>query len=141
VNKAPTRAMAEMVHFIEPVIPSLRRYARTFVREPGAADDLVQDTLERAISRWHQRRSDSDARAWLFIGMVGIENQRLALSDLSESCRVRSMMARMIERESASRTHHHLPLIHPRTLTSRCAYGRGSYDRVISHRDCQGSGN
>jgi RNA polymerase sigma factor (sigma-70 family) len=58
--------MADMVHLIEPVLPSLRRYARTFVRDASAADDLVQDTLERAISRWHQRRSDGDARAWLF---------------------------------------------------------------------------
>jgi RNA polymerase sigma factor (sigma-70 family) len=58
--------MADMAHLIEPVIPSLRRYARTFVREPAAADDLVQDTLERAISRWHLRRSDADARTWLF---------------------------------------------------------------------------
>ena len=58
--------MADMAHLIEPVIPSLRRYARTFVRDPGAADDLVQDTLERAIGRWHQRRSDSDTRTWLF---------------------------------------------------------------------------
>lgn len=58
--------MPDMAQFIAPVIPSLRRYARTFVRDPGAADDLVQDTLERAISRWHQRRSDADTRTWLF---------------------------------------------------------------------------
>src|ERR1700749_661256 len=58
--------MADMAHLIEPVIPALRRYARTFVRDVGAADDLVQDTLERAISRWHQRRSVGDARTWLF---------------------------------------------------------------------------
>ena len=58
--------MADMVHLIEPVLPSLRRYARTFVRDASAADDLVQDTLERAISRWHQRRSDGDTRTWLF---------------------------------------------------------------------------
>jgi RNA polymerase sigma factor (sigma-70 family) len=57
--------MADMAHLIEPVIPALRRYARTFVRNAAAADDLVQDTLERAISRWHQR-SDGDARTWLF---------------------------------------------------------------------------
>jgi DNA-directed RNA polymerase specialized sigma24 family protein len=49
--------MADMAHLIEPVIPALRRYARTFVRDAADADDLVQDTLERAISRWHQRRS------------------------------------------------------------------------------------
>jgi RNA polymerase sigma factor (sigma-70 family) len=58
--------MTDMAHLIEPVIPSLRRYARTFVRDAGAADDLVQDTLERAVSRWHQRRSDGDTRTWLF---------------------------------------------------------------------------
>src|SRR5258706_3779894 len=58
--------MADMAHLIEPVIPALRRYARTFVRDAADADDLVQDTLERAISRWHQRRSDRDTRTWLF---------------------------------------------------------------------------
>jgi RNA polymerase sigma-70 factor (ECF subfamily) len=58
--------MVDMTHLIEPVIPSLRRYAQTFVRDAAAADDLVQDTLVRAISRWHQRRSDSDTRSWLF---------------------------------------------------------------------------
>src|SRR6202166_5342891 len=58
--------MADMAHLIEPVIPALRRYARPFVRDAADADDLVQDTLERAISRWHQRRSDGDARTWLF---------------------------------------------------------------------------
>jgi RNA polymerase sigma factor (sigma-70 family) len=59
-------AMADMAHLIEPVIPALRRYARTFVRGAADADDLVQDTLERAISRWHQRRSDGETRTWLF---------------------------------------------------------------------------
>src|ERR1700750_379036 len=58
--------MADMAHLIEPVIPALRRYARTFVRDAADADDLVQDTLERAVSRWHQRRSDGDTRTWLF---------------------------------------------------------------------------
>jgi Sigma-70 region 2 len=40
--------MADIAHLIEPVIPALRRYARTFVRDTGTADDLVQDALERA---------------------------------------------------------------------------------------------
>src|ERR1700716_4503621 len=58
--------MADIAHLIEPVIPALRRYARTFVRDAADADDLVQDALERAISRWHQRLSDGDTRSWLF---------------------------------------------------------------------------
>ena len=61
----PERAMNDMLHQVEPLIPALRRYARALVRNRAAADDLVQDCLERAVSRWHQRR-DADARAWLF---------------------------------------------------------------------------
>ena len=57
--------MNDMLHQVEPLIPALRRYARALLRNRAAADDLVQDCLERAVSRWHQRR-DADARAWLF---------------------------------------------------------------------------
>ncbi len=51
---------------VEQQIPALRRYAYALTREHEAADDLVQDCLERALSRWHLRRPDGDVRAWLF---------------------------------------------------------------------------
>lgn len=51
---------------IEPQIPGLRRYAYALTRNHAAADDLVQDTLERALSRWLLRHRDGDLRAWLF---------------------------------------------------------------------------
>jgi RNA polymerase sigma factor (sigma-70 family) len=57
--------MNDMLRLIEPMIPALRRYARALVRDHAAADDLVQDCLERAVSRWDQRR-EGDARPWLF---------------------------------------------------------------------------
>ncbi|MDO8786767.1 MAG: RNA polymerase sigma factor [Sulfuritalea sp.] len=47
-------------------IPRLRRYARAMLGDRATADDLVQDTLERAWSRLHQWRAGSDMRAWLF---------------------------------------------------------------------------
>lgn len=47
-------------------LPRLRRYARALVSERAAADDLVQDTLERAWSRVAQWRPGGDLRAWLF---------------------------------------------------------------------------
>ena len=53
-------------------LPRLRRYARALLRDPGAADDLVQDCLERALSRLHQFRSGTNMRAWLFTIMHGI---------------------------------------------------------------------
>ncbi|MDQ7246890.1 RNA polymerase sigma factor [Dongia sedimenti] len=51
---------------VGPLIPPLRRYARALLRDRAAADDLVQDCLERALSRWHQRRAEGSTRTWLF---------------------------------------------------------------------------
>jgi RNA polymerase sigma-70 factor (ECF subfamily) len=53
-------------------IPRLRRYARALTGDRAAADDLVQDTLERALSRFHLWRRGSDLRAWLFTIMHNI---------------------------------------------------------------------
>ncbi|MCX7892034.1 MAG: RNA polymerase sigma factor [Burkholderiales bacterium] len=47
-------------------IPRLRRYARALVGDRHRADDLVQDTLERALTKLHLWRPGSDMRAWLF---------------------------------------------------------------------------
>ena len=47
-------------------LPRLRRYARALAGQRDEADDLVQDTLERAWSRLHLWRGVSDMRAWLF---------------------------------------------------------------------------
>jgi RNA polymerase sigma factor (sigma-70 family) len=47
-------------------IPGLRRYARALTGNAWAADDLVQDTLERACSKWRLWTVGSDLRAWLF---------------------------------------------------------------------------
>ena len=48
------------------LVPALRRYARALLRDAWAADDLVQDTLERAWHRQAQFTADSDLRAWTF---------------------------------------------------------------------------
>lgn len=48
-----------------PHIPALRRHAQRLTRSPEAADDLVQDTLVRAFSRWHQFDPTTNCRAWL----------------------------------------------------------------------------
>lgn len=47
-------------------IPRLRRYARALIRDPDAADDLVQDSLERALLRLDNWRSGDSPRRWLF---------------------------------------------------------------------------
>ena len=47
-------------------IPSLRRYARGLVSDATRADDLVQDTLERAWSRFALWQKRGEVRAWMF---------------------------------------------------------------------------
>jgi RNA polymerase sigma-70 factor, ECF subfamily len=51
---------------IEEHIPRLRRYARALTSNREAADDLVQDALERAWKKQHLWQADTDLRAWLF---------------------------------------------------------------------------
>mgnify|MGYP001603104259 FL=1 len=53
-------------------VPRLRRYARALINNRELADDLVQDTLERALRNAGQFRPDSDLRAWLFTIMHNV---------------------------------------------------------------------
>ena len=47
-------------------LPRLRRYARALTGDRSRADDLVQDTLERALAKLDLWQPGSDLRAWLF---------------------------------------------------------------------------
>ncbi len=60
------------------LIPRLRRYARALTaRDATQADDLVQDTLERAWMRLHLWRRGTDLRAWLFSIMHNVHVNQL----------------------------------------------------------------
>jgi len=47
-------------------IPHLRRFARTLAADQDAADDLVQDCLERALRKRRQWARRGSLRSWLF---------------------------------------------------------------------------
>ncbi len=51
---------------VEACIPALRRYAQALLRSPQEADDLVHDTLARALGKLHTPRDDAEIRPWLF---------------------------------------------------------------------------
>jgi RNA polymerase sigma-70 factor (ECF subfamily) len=65
-------------------VPHLRRYARALIRNRELADDLVQDTLERALRYAGLFAIGTDLRAWLFTIMhnvfVGQVRKRSALA-------------------------------------------------------------
>lgn len=59
-------------HPFEEHLPRLRRYALALMRERMRADDLVQDTLERALRKFSLFRRSTDLRAWLFTIMHNV---------------------------------------------------------------------
>jgi RNA polymerase sigma-70 factor (ECF subfamily) len=61
VNPAPAAFRQQLIGHI----PRLRRYARTLVFERHRADDLVQATLERGLTHWHQYDQRRDMGVWL----------------------------------------------------------------------------
>ncbi|HEX2889196.1 sigma-70 family RNA polymerase sigma factor [Vineibacter terrae] len=91
-------------------LPALRRYARALTGDVTAADDLVQDCVERALSRAHLWRRPGNLRAWLFTIMhnLNANNRRraaarprlAAIQDVPEP----SWPAGQVERLTASQT-------------------------------------
>lgn len=65
---------------LEPLIPALRRFARALSRDAETADDLVQDTLVRALRAEHLFHG-GDLRTWLFTILLNLDrNRRRGLS-------------------------------------------------------------
>jgi len=60
---------------LEESIPALRRYAWALLRHGSDADDLVQDTLVRALDRLDSRRG-GEMRPWLFAIMHNLQASR-----------------------------------------------------------------
>jgi RNA polymerase sigma-70 factor, ECF subfamily len=51
---------------VEQLIPYLRRYARFLAKDADVADDLVQESLERAFARFDTFTPGTNLKAWLF---------------------------------------------------------------------------
>jgi RNA polymerase sigma-70 factor, ECF subfamily len=70
--------VSEIENLMAEQIPRLRRYARALLGDPVRADDLVQETLLRALSRQHLWRPGTDMRAWMFtiLHNLNVNNQR-----------------------------------------------------------------
>jgi RNA polymerase sigma-70 factor (ECF subfamily) len=61
---------------IQAAIPALRRYARALTRDAETADDLVQDTLVRAMRSEHLFHG-GDIRSWLYTILTNLNRNRL----------------------------------------------------------------
>ena len=61
---------------VEATIPALRRYARALTHDAELADDLVQDTLVRALRSEHLFHG-GDVRSWLYTILTNLNRNRL----------------------------------------------------------------
>jgi len=120
------------------LIPRLRRYARALTGDRGTADDLVQDTLERAWSKLHLWRHGSDLRAWLFTIMHNVHVNQIRsrssaslvpLDDEIADAPVRATQSDMLEVRDIDAALHRLP-IEQREVVLLIALERMSYDET-----------
>ena len=61
---------------VQASIPALRRYARALTRDGDVADDLVHDTLVRALRAEHLFHG-GDVRSWLYTILTNLNRNRL----------------------------------------------------------------
>jgi len=68
--------VATFAQKVEAAIPALRRYARALTRDADTADDLVQDTLVRALRSEHLFQGE-EVRSWLYTILTNLNRNRL----------------------------------------------------------------
>lgn len=111
--------MSDTEQLIAEQIPRLRRYARALLTDPVRADDLVQETLLRALSRSHLWQPGTDIRAWMFtiLHNLNVNQQRqrnargdhLELDDDHVQLAVAPTQERGLELRDLARGLQHLP--------------------------------
>jgi RNA polymerase sigma-70 factor (ECF subfamily) len=73
---AATSRPVNFTQMVEADIPALRRYARAVTRDSDIADDIVQDTLVRALRSEHLFQGDK-IHSWLLTILINLNRNRL----------------------------------------------------------------
>ena len=69
MNETPASMKSSLQQVREQIVallPRLRRFGRAIARHPADADDLVQISIERALSRYEQWRPEAPFHSWMF---------------------------------------------------------------------------
>lgn len=108
--------VSEVADLLPQHVPALRRYARALTGDAASADDLVQDCVERALTRAHMWRQPGNLRAWLFTIMHNInanEKRRsasrprlAAIDDVPEPARPASQVEKLMASETLAALKH-----------------------------------
>ena len=68
-DQCPAADCAEFTAAVGPVLCELRRYARSLTRNRADAEDLLQDTLLRAYTKFHLWEPGTNIAGWLCVVM------------------------------------------------------------------------
>src|SRR4029077_17833475 len=98
--------MSVQVEDVVACVPNLRRFARKLSRDAEPVDDLVQETLTRALGSLERYQPTGDLKAWLFTIMKNYvrdqwrKQRHMATVSLTQSADVdtRSAAAPQIDR-------------------------------------------
>lgn len=101
--------MNEIDDQLRELLPRMRRFAVWLTRDPSSADDLVQSSLEKALSRWADKRPEGDLRAWLF---------SILYRQFLDAHRRSRRYGRMLELFTGARDDHYEPSVE-RTVVAR----------------------
>jgi RNA polymerase sigma-70 factor (ECF subfamily) len=132
--------MSDVDARIAACIPNLRRYALALTGNRDAADDLVQDTLERAWSRIAMWQRRGDVRAWLFSILHNLFIDRLRAdrrspidpgSEAPDPVPVRAPQSDMLEVRDLDRALMALP-VEQREVLLLVAVEQMSYEQVAA---------
>jgi len=112
---------SEFARLLEQEISYLRRSARRWYREPAEAEDLVQDTLVRALASAHLWQPGTNLRAWVttimrnqFFTAVAQANRARKMQELQElatESSTRETQTSRLELQELTVAIHRLPLV------------------------------
>ncbi|WP_426116924.1 RNA polymerase sigma factor [Pseudomonas sp. DSP3-2-2] len=105
--------MNELDEQLRELIPRMRRFALSLTRNPSSADDLVQASLEKALSAWGNKRPEGDLRAWLF---------SILYRQFLDAHRRSRRYSRMLELFTGGRDDHYQPSVE-RTVVAQSTLG------------------
>jgi RNA polymerase sigma-70 factor (ECF subfamily) len=146
LTRIPTRARqaTDFEREVLPLTPELFACALRYTRQPAEADDLVQETLLRALGAWSRFIPGSNCRAWLlriltnsFINNYRRRRRYRRFAHETGDDAVNALYGNDVERATNPQRHMHDETLGDEVSAALASLGE-DYRRVVELADLQG---